>query len=427
MIRWMLDPNAQWVLMGCTLLGISSGLLSSFAMLRRRSLLGDALAHASLPGVCAAFLLTGERSIPLFMLGALVAGILGALFIQGITKYSRIKEDTALGLVLSVFFAVGIVLLTRILHSNTGTQSGLDKFLFGQAAALIGHDVQVMLGCTALILFVTGMLYKELKLLCFDPGFAGSLGFPPGLIDGLLNLLLVLIVVVGLQAVGAILMVALLITPAAAARFWTSRLSRMVTLSALTGGLSGMLGTGLSTLAPHLPTGPLIVLSLSFLFVVSLFLAPRRGLIAKSIRLWRLRKKVARENLLRTLYELAEQQGTWDNAFGVEALAEFRHLSLRRMLRTLERLRQEGLVQENRQQFQLTHAGLEEAYQVTRNHRLWEMFLMHEEQLKADHVDRDADLIEHFLPREIVRELEQLMRIHDRQLKLPASVHPLET
>ena len=135
MIRWMLDPNAQWVLMGCTLLGISSGLLSSFAMLRRRSLLGDALAHASLPGVCAAFLLTGERSIPLFMLGALVAGILGALFIQGITKYSRIKEDTALGLVLSVFFAVGIVLLTRILHSNTGTQSGLDKFLFGQALA----------------------------------------------------------------------------------------------------------------------------------------------------------------------------------------------------------------------------------------------------------------------------------------------------
>lgn len=424
-INWLLDPNARWVLTGCTLLGFSSGLLSSFAMLRKRSLLGDALSHAALPGICVAFMVTGERSIPVFMVGAMVSGALGALMIQLITRYSRIKQDTALGLVLSVFFAFGIVLLTQILHSPSGTKSGLDKFLFGQAAAMTGGDVQWMAICAGLTALLAGGFYKELKLLCFDPGFADGIGYPSKMMDAFLNILIVLIVISGLQAVGVVLMVAMLITPAAAARFWTHKLGRMVVLSGVLGALSGIVGTYLSTLAPRLSTGPLIVLSATLMFLISLFVAPQRGLIAKLVRYLRLRKTVSRQNMLRTIYELAEDADDWDRSFSLHEIACQRNQSTLYAGKQIHDLEEDGLVVRVNQSVNLTEKGLHEAYQIVRNHRLWEMFLMHEEQLAADHVDRDADMIEHFLSKEIVVELERLLHVHDKELKLPPSVHPI--
>jgi manganese/zinc/iron transport system permease protein len=422
-----LNANTQWVLAGSTLLGISSGVLGSFALLRRRSLMGDALAHAALPGVCVAFLLTGARSLPILLLGALLAGLLGAYCIQAITRYSRLKEDAALGLVLSVFFGFGIVLLTLIQHSARGNQSGLDKFIFGQAASLVGTDVQVMAGCAVVVCAVSILLFKEFKLLCFDPAFGRGIGFPTGLLDGLMMLLIVLAVVIGLQAVGVVLMAALLITPAAAARLWTERLDRMVWLAGAFGAASGALGTALSTTARGMPTGPLTVLAATLLFICSLVFAPRRGILARVVRLVVLRAKVARENTLRLLYERAEKAAAWDVCVTLTELAAQRGHSRAMLGAQLGRLKREGVVREAGGGFCLTEPGLRQAYDVVRNHRLWEMFLMHEGQLSADHVDRDADVIEHHLPRETVTELERLLRVHGLEPELPPSVHPLLT
>ncbi|MFN3652905.1 MAG: metal ABC transporter permease [Armatimonadota bacterium] len=427
MEQWLSSPNLRWVLAGCMLLGVSSGVLGSFALLRRRSLISDALAHAALPGVCVAFLLTGQRSLALFLLGALAAGLIGAFCIQAITRYSRIKEDTALGLVLSVFFGFGIVLLTRIQQSGQSSQAGLDKFIFGQAASMVGVDVRIMAACAAVVCLLSLLFFKELKLLCFDPGFARGLGYSTLVLDGILLFLIVLAVVIGLQAVGAVLMAALLITPAAAARLWTDRLGVMVALSGVIGAVSGALGTIGSTFQSGMPTGPVIVLAATAAFVFSLIFAPRRGLLSRLLRLVSLRGRVAREHALRTAYELTEAAGDWERRFTAAEFAGHRGTSPVAAARALRRLEREGSLVRFGDGYAFSKQGREAAYSVVRNHRLWEMFLMHEGQLGADHVDRDADLIEHLLPRDTVEELERLLRVHGRALELPPSVHPVRS
>ncbi|MBB3108439.1 manganese/zinc/iron transport system permease protein [Paenibacillus phyllosphaerae] len=277
------DPNAQWILLGCMLLGLCSGVIGCFAYLRKQSLMGDTLAHAALPGICIAFMLSGTKSIGLFLVGAGIAGLLATFGIGWITRYSRIKSDAAMGIVLSSFFGLGIVLLTQIQHSNYGNQSGLDKFLFGQAASMIGSDVTIMLIVSLVIVAACTLLFKEFKLLSFDPGFAKGLGFPIALLDQLLMFFIVVSVVIGIQAVGVVLVAALLITPAVSARYWTDRLGVMVLLSGLFGALSGVVGTWLSSTTVSLPTGPVSVLAQTLLFGLSLLLGPRRGLLAKRL------------------------------------------------------------------------------------------------------------------------------------------------
>ncbi|UHA74631.1 metal ABC transporter permease [Paenibacillus sp. 481] len=285
MLDWLmsvlLDPNTQWILIGCTLLGLMSGIVGSFAYLRKQSLVGDTLAHAALPGICIAFMLTGVKSLPLFFLGAFLSGMLATASMSVITRYTRIKADAAMGIILSVFFGVGIVLLTQIQHSSNGNQSGLDKFLFGQAASMMKSDVYMMIGVSLLIVLASMLLFKEFKLLSFDPGFARGLGFPVAVLEQLLMLFTVIAVVVGIQAVGIVLMAALLITPAVSARYWTDKLGVMVTLSGIFGAISGIIGTLVSATVSNLPTGPVSVLAATFVFVVSVLLAPRRGLLAR--------------------------------------------------------------------------------------------------------------------------------------------------
>lgn len=436
----LLDPNFIWVLSGSTLLGMSSGVIGAFALLRKRSLLGDVLAHAALPGVCLAFMLTGAKSLAPLLIGASLTGYLGVKCIDVITRNSRIKEDTALGLVLTVFFGVGVMLLTSIQHSGAGSQAGLDSFLFGQSATLVGRDVVVMAVVSALLVVAVILFFKEFKLLCFDQGFGNGLGLPMRRVDNLLMTLIVLSVMIGLQAVGVVLMAAMLITPGVAARYWTERLEHMVALSGAFGGVSGIAGTIVSAMGPRLPTGPLIVLAATGIFVISLLAAPRRGLVAKGLRFFRLRTKIARENLLRDVYELYELSAT-DATIADETLLSqgidcdklvgkpSNPLRARR-LRLARRLEKEGLLRldtvGDRTICTLTQRGLEEAWDVVRRHRLWEMFLMHEADLQADHVDRDADDLEHFLTPELVEALEKLLQAHHREPRLLPSVHPLE-
>lgn len=273
------DYTLRNVALGAAILGVASGVLGCFAILRRQGLLGDALAHATLPGVAVAFLLSGAKAPVLLLAGAAASAGLGALLILAVVQGTRIKQDAALGIVLSVFFGVGMVLLTFIAGTGNAAQGGLNRFIFGQAATIVQGDVVTMGVLAAVALLTVTLLFKEFKLVSFDPAFAASIGYPVGKLGLLLTALIVVSIVIGIQTVGAILMAAMLITPAAAARQWTDRLSVMVFVSASFGALSGVAGALVSASGEDLPTGPLVVLFATALLLFSLFLGARHGLL----------------------------------------------------------------------------------------------------------------------------------------------------
>ena len=301
------DYTLRTVALGAAILGIVSGMLGSFAVLRKQSLLGDAISHAALPGIVLSFLITRSREPAILMLGALIAGWMATLFMLNIIRTTRIKDDSALGLVLSVFFGFGLMLLTFTQKLPDATQAGLDKFLFGQAATLLQRDVITMgvVGLLALGLLAT--FWKEFKLITFDPEFAASLGFPVRVLDVLLTTLLVLAIVIGLQTVGVVLMSAMIVAPAAAARQWTDKLNLMVILGGLFGALAGVSGTLISSSAEKLPTGPVIVLCISVIVVFSMLFATNRGLIWNWIRSQQSRRKLRARAVLADLNTLALQ------------------------------------------------------------------------------------------------------------------------
>jgi manganese/zinc/iron transport system permease protein len=273
------DYTLRNVALGSALLGIVSGVLGCFAVLRRQGLLGDALSHAALPGIAVAYLLTGSKAPLVLLFGAGIAGWIGTLLIGRIVRDTRISEDSALGIVLSTFFGFGILLLTYISKQNDANQAGLDKYLFGQAATLVGANVITMAILGGVALLIVGMLYKEFKLLTFDPAFAASLGFNPHRLGILLTTLIVVAVVIGLQTVGVVLMAAMLVGPAVAARQWTHSLRIMIALAAFFGAAAGVSGAIISVSDTNLPTGPMIILSLTTIVIISLLFAPARGIV----------------------------------------------------------------------------------------------------------------------------------------------------
>lgn len=284
LVELFADYTLRNVALGSALLGMVSGALGCFAVLRRQGLLGDALAHAALPGICIAYLLTQTKAPIVLLLGAAAAGWIAAILLLQIVRHTRISEDSALGIVLSTFFAFGIVLLTFIAKRGSANQSGLDKFLFGQAAALVAEDVMTMAVLGGVALAIVALLYKEFKLLAFDAPFAASLGFNTDWLSVLLTSLIVVAVVIGLQTVGVVLMAALLVGPAVAARQWTNRLGVMVILAALFGALSGLVGALMSASDEGIPTGPMVILSLTGIVLCSVFFAPERGLVWDAVR-----------------------------------------------------------------------------------------------------------------------------------------------
>lgn len=421
------------VLTGTALLGCVSGVVGSFAVLRRRALVSDLLSHAALPGICLAFVVAGGKHYSQLLTGAFLSGLVGVALVTVIIRWTRTKEDAAIGIVLSTFFGLGIVLSSLIQRSpEFGGTAGLERYTLGQAANMDRDDVVLIAIVCAAALAVVILVYKEFKLLSFDPDFARSQGFPTLKLDLAMMGLLGLVAVVGVKAVGVLLVPALLITPAVAARFWTNRLGPMLVLAAFLGGLSAAAGTlvsagvyvewlGFDPLAfgndSALPTGPLIVLSATVMFLFSMLFAPRRGLAARTIELVRLRQKTAHENLLRTLYELSESQLPRRPAVSPEALRADRAWTasqVRRLLRQAERV---GYVEQTSDGVRLTEQGQAEAAAITRTHRLWELFLIQGANIASDHVDRDADSIEHFLPAEMVDDLEGILA---RQGRLPA-------
>src|SRR5687768_15011843 len=314
------DHTLRTVSLGAAALGLVSGGLGSFAVLRRQSLLGDAISHAALPGIALAYLITGSKNSIVLLLGAAVAGWLGTLIVVGIGRTSRIKEDASLGIVLSVFFGFGLMLLTFLQHRPDAAQAGLDRFLFGQAAALLERDVIVIavLGFAAHI--VAALFWKEFKLLSFDPDFGASAGFRMRLVDVLLTTLLVVSIVVGLQTVGVVLMSAMVVAPAAAARQWTDHTGRMVMLAGGFGAASGVAGALVSSSAEHLPTGPTIVLCLTVFTVLSLLFAPNRGIAWAAVREARNHRRLHTDQVLSDLASLGLQHEDRSHGHSVAAL-----------------------------------------------------------------------------------------------------------
>jgi manganese/zinc/iron transport system permease protein len=291
--RW-LPYNTLLVLAGVSLLGASAGVIGVFGVLRRRALTGDALAHAALPGVCLAFILLGDRNLAAMLAGALGTGVLGIVAIALLRRYTRVKEDAAIGTVLSVFFGLGVVLMKAIERLPASGKAGIHSYILGKTAGMSLEDLYLIGGLALGALLVLALLYKEFTLVAFDPAFAQAQGWPVLRLDLLLTLLIAVAVVVGLPAVGVLMIAALLIVPAAAARFWAERLGWMLALAGLFGVTSGVAGTLVSANVERLPAGPTIILTASGLFLLSLLLAPRRGVVGRWLAQRRFRRRLER-------------------------------------------------------------------------------------------------------------------------------------
>lgn len=403
------DPNIRFVAIGSVLLTASSAIVGSFTFLNKRALVGDAIAHAVLPGICLGFLLSGTKN-PIFLIsGAFITGWISLVSVDFITSRTRIKEDTAIGLILSVFFGFGIVLLTVIQKSGNAAQSGLDNFLFGKAAALVGDDLYIFGAVAVILLAAVFLLFKEFSLLAFDKDYARAIGLPVRRIELVLTSLIVLAVVIGIQAVGVVLMAAILITPAAAARFWTDKIRVMFVLASFFGAVSGLAGAYISYVAPSMPTGPWIVIVISVIAFVSFFFAPKRGVISRLIKQSDNRKTINDENVLKALYQLGEESKNFFLQRSVDEIIRRRKFERDNLLAVLKRLRSQGYLEQIGNLWSLTEAGKDRGQRVVKMHRLWELYLTTQLHIAPDRVHDDADTIEHLLTPELEAELERTL------------------
>ncbi len=419
--------NTLVVVLGCALLGLASGTVGAFALLRGRALMADAVGHAALPGVALAALLVASfdgnaRSLPPLLAGAAAAGVLGMLSVQALSRTGRIREDAAIAIVLSSFYAAGVAILSWLQTRPEAAQAGLSKFILGQAAAMRAEDALVAAGVATLSLLLVLGGFQRLRAACFDPDFARVQGLAVGRVDLLLLGLIVMVAVAGLPAVGLILVVALLVLPAATARLLTFRLPRLLLLSALIGAGCGAVGALVSAHRPSFPTGAAVVLAGATLFALALLLAPERGVLAQAWTLARRRLAAAEDHFLRAAWEAQEAAGAGPGTAGdrwtpVEAVAAARGwtasrarlialwLAWRRLL-----ARAEGAVH-------LTPRGAAAARRAVRAHRAVELHLLEAGAGDTETADRMADLVEHGLPPEMAA------RLLPEPSALPASPH----
>jgi ABC-type Mn2+/Zn2+ transport system permease subunit/Mn-dependent DtxR family transcriptional regulator len=410
------DPSLRFALAGSVLLGICCGLMGSFLVVRKLALMSDALSHAVLPGVALGFLWNMQKDPLAIFLGASLAGLLGAGLVQAIRHTTKHKEDAALGFVLASFFAVGACLVTMIQNLPEGNKSGLDKFMFGQAAALGSGDIQLLAIVTGLTLVVLGLFYKEFLVTSFDAGFARSTGIPAQVFHYILMVLLAFAIVSSLQAVGVVLVAAMLVIPAAAAYLLTDRFGWMLVLSAAFGVATGAVGSFFSFVGRNLPTGPLMVLAATVVFLGALTFGPRHGVLAKW---WRQRSRAARigrENMLKAMYHVLETENFRSETVAVRELAEARREPIEDVSREIGRMQKHGLVTftADHKAVVFTPDGWKRACEIVRNHRLWELYLTHAANYAVDHVHEDAEKIEHILGEDTVRQLEKRLNYAHR-------------
>lgn len=408
------DPNVRYVVLGNVLLAASAAMVGTFILLQKKALIGDAVSHAVLPGICAAFLFSGSKNIGLMLVGAFITGWLALMAIDYIVANSKIKKDAAIGLVLSVFFGTGMVMMTYIQQSGNAAQSGLDHFLFGKAATLIGTDLLIFSILAIVLLVAVGLFFKAFTLVAFDRPYAEALGYPVRKLDLLLTSLTVLAVVTGITAVGVVLMAAMLITPAAAARYWTNNIRRMVWIAVAFGAFAGLAGAYISYAAPAMPTGPWMVVVSSAIAFLSFFFAPTKGIVPKMYTQRKNQRIIAEENALKRFYHLGERNSHLLGPRAMDELIDAGEVNAPAFKAALQRLAAKKLIVPTGAQWALTEPGLQRAARVVRLHRLWELYLTTYMNIAADHVHDDAETIEHIITPELERELERQLGYPDK-------------
>lgn len=412
-VLFLEEYNTRVVVLGVMALGAAAGLIGTFLLLRKRALTADALSHATLPGISVAFMvavaLGGDgKSMFGLLLGAFVFGCIGVLLILAIRHTTRLKDDAAIGIVLSVLFGLGLCLLKIATEMPGGSAAGLQGFIFGKAASMVASDAMTMLAVAVGVLLVTGILRKEFTLLCFDEKFSTSQGWPVIKLDIILMAMVAIVTVIALQSVGLVLAVAMLIIPAASARYWAKNITSLLILSAFIGCLCGWLGATVSALVPRMPTGPVIVLICGFWFIVSFIFGRNNGIVINQWQRIQLQRRVGMQHILRAMWEVREDKS--DKTFRIESIVRLRSWKHAAVYALLKRARNKKYVTSLQQgEWIVTESGFAEAKRVVRNHRLWEVYLINYADIAPSHVDRDADMIEHVLGKDLVDKLEHLL------------------
>jgi len=411
---------AQKVMLGTALLGGMAGVSGTFAVLRKRSLVGDMLAHTALPGVCVAFMVLGTRSMLGLSIGALISGLIAIALMTLVVRWTRTKEDAAIGIMLSTFFGLGIVLLTDIQHNqDVGNQSGLDSYIFGEPGNMLTSDLITLAVVAVVVLLLVFALFKEFKMVSFDSDFALSQGWPITWLDYAMMAAVAVVTIVGLPIVGVILMAAMIILPAATARLWTNRLHTMVLLAGLFGVIAGVAGTRLGR---DYPAGPAIVLVAAGMFFASLLFAPQRGIVSRVWGETQLRIRIAREHLLRSLYEIIEPQLPAAPPVKLATLKEHRYWRPLMLKWLLDRCEANDLLYETDDTITLTPLGVRRAAEVTKTHRMWELYMLEYAGVAPRQADKAADHVEHMLPESLLMELEAKLK---KQGRLPTALDTL--
>ncbi|MCH2137154.1 MAG: metal ABC transporter permease [Phycisphaerales bacterium] len=417
------EYNTALVVLSTAMLGFAAGCAGTLLLLRKRALLGDVVSHATFPGVVGAFIVMQAmgldgKHLPGLLVGATASGLAAAWATSALRKATGLKNDAIMGIVLGASFGAGVAMMAIAQGLPGGNQAGLESFIYGKTASMVRDDA-IMIGIGTLgVITISTLLCKEFRLLCFDEAFGCSIGRPMTLFDGVLMFVAVAVIVLGLQAVGLILIIALLIIPASAARFWTDRFTWTMCSAGVIGAASGWIGSTISALEAKLPAGAVIVLVCATCFMVSMLAGTRHGLIRRWWRQWRLSRRVLRQHLLRAMHERSPE-GT----LGVDTLVSMRSWTPGEVRTALRRALGSGDVTQMPDGWRLTEQGRTSGEQIVRNHRLWELFLIHHADIAPSHVDRDADLVEHVLDSQLVARLESLL---DASAETPESPHPLE-
>ena len=427
------DYNTRLVLCGTMLFGVCGGIVGAFMLLRKKSLVGDVASHAALPGIGLAYLILesiapGTGKSPAWLLAGAAAGSAGGLFCAGLIQRTRlIKEDAALAIVLSVFFGFGIVLLSIVQRLSTGSAAGLSEFIFGKAAAMTAADVTSIAVASIVVLTLCALLFKEFSLLCFDEAYAAALGWPTRRLDLLLTSLVVAVSVIGMPSVGLLLVVAQLVIPPTAARFWTDRHGPLTFLSGTLGGFSSATGILVSALVPRLAAGAVIVLAGTAIFVASLLFGTQRGVVWRGLRHRASRRRIGQLDLLRACFEVLEESASANSErdlmalpISFEQLLNSRSWPASRLRGVVASALRDGSIRLDADgHYRLTAEGSRLARRATRNHRLWEMYLIHFAHTAPSRVDREADEIEHVLEPELVEQLEELLEQDRVRARIP--------
>ncbi len=401
------------VMLASVFLGLAGGLVGSITLLQRRSLFADAISHAAFPGIVLAFLIIGKREMLIMTLGAFLTGVIGAYAVSSITKYSHIKQDAALGIILANFYAFGVVLLGVAQKMPVSFQSGLNNYLVGQIVAVLKNDLWFMTAVSLAVSIIVFLFFKEIQLFIFDKYTLEVLGFKISYLDIGLVFLMVLTVIVGIYTSGVVLVVGSFVIPGAIGRLWSDKFTYMLAIAGFVGAVSGVVGVYISSLAPRLPTGPLIVVVSGIFLLFSLLFASKGGIIKEFILIKSMKRKVTEENIIKHLYLVNEEQ--LDEGYqqlGVPFTYLLGALSTTpfRLNRSLKRLARKGYITySDNKAIVLSEKGYEEARGIVRRHRLWETYLFNRLSLPDTHLHDDAEMVEHLLTREDEEVLDKIL------------------